>query len=139
MAARPFYNTNANRSFPFVRGTVDQTGSGTLSGLPDAAIADAGFIMGARSLFDSATHTVYLARIRRSSDTFYFDFASSAPELFEIELTFTRHVGDPDYAVEFLDTGHTGVSNSSQSDSEGPCSEPLYSGCLLYTSDAADE
>lgn len=122
MATPAWYNTNANRSYPFRNDAAD---------LPDGVVVDAGFTAGTRAGFNVDEHSVYLARIRRQADLFFFDFESDAPELYGAVLTFTRHLTDPAYRVEFADSGQAGQSDSSLSYSGEACEEPLWSGFLV--------
>lgn len=134
MAAPGFYNQNANRAYPFLRGSVAQPDDGplTLRQLPNGVVVDAGFVINCKGRFQDGTHTVYLNKLTRQGSAFYFEFASDAPGLFEIPLIFTRFVSDPDYAVEFVDSGDTGTSSSSISVSMVPgCTEPAWSGFLV--------
>ncbi|HVE24006.1 MAG TPA: hypothetical protein VNC22_01310, partial [Sporichthya sp.] len=133
MGVAGFYNTNVNRSYPFVAGTVGgEDGPLTLLNLPDACVADCGFVAGCKSRFAAGEHAVYLNRLYRSGGTFYFEFASDAPGLFGATLTFSRDVSDPDYAVEYADSGSGGLSDSSESASRaGACDEPLWYGFLV--------
>jgi len=131
-----FYNLNANRCYPFVLRTTGrpEDGPSTLLNLAHACVVDAGFVLAAKSGFASGDHTVYLNQVRRHGSTFYFDFASDAPELFEVPLTFTRNVADPDYTLSFTDSGEVGLSESSASGSMSlgdECLEPLWSGFLV--------
>lgn len=134
--ATSFFNENANRAYPFVLGTVDRPASGptTTLNLPNGLIVDTGFILGPKSRFKTESHSVYLVRLRRVGDYFFYDFESDAPALFGVTLTFTRHVADENYLAEFTDSGDVGLSESSLvagSISEGPCDEPLWSGFLV--------
>lgn len=130
-----FYNTNANRAYPFVVNESPATA------LPHAIVVDAGFRVGPLSRFVAGTHTIYLAGIRRQGSWFYLDFASDAPELYDATLTFARHVANEDYLFEDTDSGRSGLSESSQSDSasSGSCDEPLWSGYLVTGKVAALE
>lgn len=123
-----FYNTNANRSYPFI------TTATVNAAVPEAILVDAGFRLGPQSRFVQGTDEVYLAGIRRTGDWFYLDFASNAPELYGVLLTFSRHVSDDDYMFEESDSGREGLSESSLSVgsiSEGFCDEPLWSGFIV--------
>lgn len=123
-----FYNTNANRAYPFVLNEVIHTV------LPKAVVVDAGFRAGPLSRYVQGSDTVYLVGIRRTGAWFYLDFASSAPELYGVLLTFARNVTDADYTFEDTDSGREGLSDSSQSVgsiSEGFCEEPLWSGFIV--------
>lgn len=136
-----FYNDNANRAYPFVTGTVHSRPPGvplTVKDLPNGLIVDAGFLMGLQSGYDAELHEVYLHEIRRQGTTFFIEFRSTAPGLFERPLIFTREIGDNTYAVEYVDNFQEPVSSESASSSfsasgsEGPCPpEPLWSGFLV--------
>jgi hypothetical protein len=134
-----WYNDNANRSYPFIRETVDEQPLAvppTIENLPDAVIVDCGFIMGLQSGFDSALHDVFLQEIRREGSTFIYEFMSDAPELAGQTLLFSREAGSEDYQVEHVDGFNdpaTSVSDSvSESESESDClEEPLWSGFLV--------
>lgn len=130
-------NQNANRSFPFLKDSVGQSdGPLTLTQLPDDIIVDAGFVMGPQSGFTNGEHRVYLNRLYRSGDFFYFEFETDAPYAHEALLTFTRHVDDADRLTEHLNSGQTGTSVSG-STSEQDCDEPLWSGYLVTGSIAS--
>ncbi len=126
MASPSFFNENENRSYPFAPGGVLP---------PEAAVVDAGFVLGPKTRFKTGVDTLQLARIRRQSDYFYFDFTSSAPELFGLYLTFSRHITDSDFSTEFTDSGTVGFSASSLSgsidDTPQECDEPLWAGFLV--------
>lgn len=127
MPSPSWLNENENRAYPLVVGA---------SGPPHALLVDAGFVVGPRARFETGTHTIFLAGVRRSGATFYIDFASDAPELYGLLLTFERAVGGPDFAGEFADTGEAGRSASSDSGSVSGsdslarrlCDEPLWYG-----------
>ena len=137
MAAPSWYTQNANRAYPFLKGTVHMPDNGplTLLNVSNELVVDAGFVVGPKSGFETGTHSVYLARIRRSGSYFYFDFESDAPALYGIPLTFSRHVDGPDYALEYVDSGELGLSATSLSGSGSfireMCDEPLWSGFLV--------
>lgn len=134
MARSGWFNDNRNRSFPFLHRTVGEPADGplTLLQLPDDIVIDAGFVMGSKSRFHQGEHAVYLSKIRRVSDTFFFEFESDAPELLGVPLIFTRHVGDEDYLTEHTDTGDAGLSESgSTSGVLDSCEEPLWSGYMV--------
>lgn len=123
-----FYNTNANRAYPFVSNVTVNTV------VSEAILVDAGFRAGPQSRFVQGSDTVYLVSIRRTGDWFYLTFASSAPELYGVLLSFSRHVSDDDYTFEESDSGRSGLSESSASVgsiSEGFCEEPLWSGFIV--------
>ena len=99
----PFYNANESRAYPFEAGTVDSkdpADNGTLGALPDGVIVDCGFIIGPQPKFDPTTHRVWLEQIDRTGSTFKITFATDAPDLIGVPLTFTRETSDEDYLVE---------------------------------------
>jgi hypothetical protein len=117
--ARPgWINENSNRAFPFLPSTV-----GTL---PDDVIADFGCEMGYASGYEEGTHSVWLAAIRRTGDTFYFDFETSAPGCESDPLTFTRDLTDVN-ATEYLEL-YPSVSYSLDPNCPGA---ELWSGYLV--------
>jgi len=124
MASPAFFNENGNRAYPFVPSDNSP---------PNTLVVDAGFIVGPKTRFKTGVHRIWLAAVRRQASYFYFDFQSDAPELYGLALTFSRHVTDPDFYVEFLDSGTSGLSESSESGSTASpyaCEEPLWSGFL---------
>lgn len=133
MATPSWLTQNRNRAFPFLRGTVNLpvTGPLTLLHLPNAVVVDAGFVIGSRAQFDPLEHTVYLNSISRLAGVFTFEFLSDAPELAGVPLIFTRTVGDADNTTQFSDSGESGLSDSSLSDSTGTCDESLWNGYLV--------
>lgn len=124
MASPGWFNENENRAYPFVKAATQPANH--------ALVVDAGFVLGAKSRFESGTHRVYLRKVRRQGSLFFLDFGSDAPELFDVTLTFSRHVADGDFVSEFVDSGGVGFSTSSQSGSDSTardvCDEPLWSG-----------
>jgi hypothetical protein len=134
-----WWNMNANRSYPFVKKTVDLPGaaSSTIESLTDSVIVDCGFVMGLSSQFDTAAHEVYLYKISRQGSNFEFDFRSSAPGLFERSIVFSRQVGDEDNLVEHLDnfqdpfTSDSASASASASESDSCDAEPLWAGFLV--------
>lgn len=138
MALPNFFNENLNRTFPFVDKTA---GIGTpspfnslasLLTLPDAAIVDCGFIMGPEAGFIEGVHNVYLFRIIVESPLIYFEFASDAPALAGIFLTFVRNINQGKYVSEFLDSDIPNQNSASISNSGAvDCDEPFWSGYLV--------
>ena len=96
MAAPPFYNSNANRAYPFVYGT---------SFVPDATIVACGFMLGPLSGFDASVDDVALVEVSRVADTLSFKFACTAPGLASRDIVFTRDVSDPPYSCSYTDDG----------------------------------
>lgn len=133
MATPNWLNENSARAYPFIDSTVDRVAAGplTLRNLPDGVVVDAGFVAGVDSGFRDGD-TIFLARIRRSGDTFYFEMESDAPGLDGAPLIFTRQLSDPDWTREFTDSEFRGLSESSQSHSAvDECIEPLWWGYLV--------
>jgi hypothetical protein len=145
MAKIDWYNDNANRSYPFIRETVDQRPLAvppTIENLPDGVIVDCGFLMGLQSGFDHALHDVFLQEIRREGTTFIYEFASDAPGIAGQPLLFSREVGSEDYQIEHADnfdipvvseSASVSVSDSASAEpGEEDCPpEPLWSGFLV--------
>jgi hypothetical protein len=79
-----FYNDNEYRWYPFIyrKTTAENI-------VPHAAIVDCGIIMGLDSRYDAATHTVWLAHIRRAETVIEFEVRTDAPGVTG-PLTFTR-------------------------------------------------
>ena len=137
MPAPSWFNENENRAYPFTVAAANP---------PEPLVVDAGFVAYAKSRFETAAHSVRLAAVRRQGAYFYLDFTSDAPELFGTSLTFSRHVTDGDFAAEFVDSGESGLSASSESGSRSAsqenrdlCNEPLWSGFLVTGRMAAFE
>lgn len=101
--ARPnFYDSNANRSFPFLAGVVGQKpplSPDSLQFLPNDVVVDFGAVMGCVAEYGEGTHSVWLSRVRRQGNTFYFYFETDAPGCGE-PLIFTRNIGER-FAAEF--------------------------------------
>lgn len=132
MAAVGFYNSNRNRSYPFLAG-----GTG---GLPDSAVVDCGFLTGPLVDFRPGRDAIYLARVRRSGGRFTFEFASDCPDLAGVPLIFARAEDDPEYVAEAVEAvldapgGSASLSDSaSSSSSAGPdgAGAFLWSGYLV--------
>ncbi len=149
--ARPnFFNENANRSFPFLKGTVGidtpSTGVFTMEQLPDDVIADCGFIMGPESGFIEGAHSVFLYKISRVSATRVdYEFRSDAPNLINAPLIFTLQTSDSEYLTQFAESDSPTYEPDSQSTSLSlsvseivvECGEPFWSGYLVTTTAAA--
>lgn len=135
MARSGWFNDNGARSFPFLQGSTGRpiTGPVTLLNLPMTAIVDAGFISGPESGYTSE-HRVWLKRVRRASDVFYFEFASDAPELIANGLTFSRVISSSKYQTEHQESNLVGYSDSL---SQSSCREPGWTGYLV-TGDLTD-
>jgi hypothetical protein len=142
MATPNFFNENINRSFPFQRATVGvdtpTEGYPTMLQLPDNFIADCGFILGPESGFIDGTHSVFLYKISRiSNSTIEYEFHSDAPNLADSFLLFRRDITDPIYQTEFIESDvpfYTPVSQSLSLSISVPiviCGEPYWSGYLV--------
>jgi hypothetical protein len=94
MASTGFYNDNANRSYPFIRGEAF---------IPNSAIVDCGFIFGPGSGFTAGDSSIYLAAVRRLGDVFTFVFKTTALNLLDRELRFARGVDAAPYEIEYAD------------------------------------
>lgn len=128
MGAPGWFNSNANRAFPFVEKTVGRPGTGAVRNLPPAAVVDAGFVMGTGAGFDPAAHAVRLARVRRDGSALYFEFETTAPAMIGSVLGFRRDVADTDYLTEDSDSEtEYGLSLTAPDEA---CLEPLWSGHL---------
>ena len=134
--ARPnFFNENAGRSFPFVKESLQTSGtSSNLDYLPDATVVDFGAEMGVLSGFDETQHKVELAKIRRSGGKFYFYFTTTAPDSSGYWLIFTRNVGETDYVTEYAIAISTTNLDPLPEESVlvGDCNQtPVWSGYLV--------
>jgi hypothetical protein len=116
MAKPGFYNDNQNRAYPltFCPGKFFRDCDGMLLDLPENSIVDLGILMGLDSQYVADEHSVYLHKICRSGDIFYFEFQSTAPGTFGRPLVFTRHLDDLYLTEDIDDTADT-----------SPCSLPL--------------
>ena len=96
-----FYNDNEYRAYPFIA----RLAYSGLTPCPNSAIVDCGFIMGLDSEYDPEEHVVYLYRVTRLSDTFEFEFRTTAPGAVAYPLIFERAVTTPEWASEFVESG----------------------------------
>lgn len=130
-----FYNSNANRAYPFLVGTVNKYGaaSNTVERLANSVIVDAGFVMGLESGFISGTHSVWLNSIVSSGGTVTFNFASDAPGLYHQQLSFAFSTSAAQFTTCFTDNNDEAYGESEGPNdalySSGPCeNEPLWYG-----------
>lgn len=135
MAHPNFFNENINRTFPFQVGTAGILESTlAMRNLPDAVIADCGFIMGPESYFQEGQtadglNQVFLHRFVRTAedpDEIQIEFRVRIPVTINDEtviqthvIVFTRHIDDPNYTLEFAES------------SAAECAEPIWSGYLV--------
>lgn len=134
--ARPnFFNENSGRSFPFVKESLQASGSSSnLDYLPDSTVVDFGADMGVLSGFDESQHKVELAQIRRAAGNFYFYFTTTAPDGSGYWLIFTRSVGETEYVTEYAVAIATSNLDPVPEESAlaGVCGEmPVWSGYLV--------
>jgi len=92
-----FYNDNEYRAYPFI------FKPGQAAVLPNSAVVDCGIIMGLDSEFDAATHTAWLAAVRRVGDVFEFELRTDAPGAENIALVFTRDVSAAEWQTEYVE------------------------------------
>jgi len=123
-----WFNTNANRAYPFIDRTTARAGTGEVRNLPHPAVVDAGFVLGTGAGFDPAAHGVRLAKVRRAGAELFFDFETTAPAMFGSYLTFRRAVTDGPYLTE--DTDSEAEYGLSLTNPDEECLEPLWSGFL---------
>lgn len=133
--ARPgFLNDNLFRAYPFIPPSAVEnvsSSAGDEDTLPTVAIVDFGAIMGLDAMFDDVSDCVYLYEIRRSGDTFTFEFRTNADAAEPYVLLFARDVSDEEFAFEQVEAAPAGTSSSSAS-SAGDCGEsPIWEGFLV--------
>lgn len=134
MAKPGFFNDNEYRDYPFITRPelpdaelADET-TDTVS-LPHSAIVDCGIIMGVEVPFAADAHKVYLHAVRRTGDTFEFEFRTDAPIAEDYALIFTRQLAAAEYATEHAEA--IGITDSSSSLS-GACPDgPVWEGYLV--------
>lgn len=95
-----FYNDNEYRAYPFVAKTTYESAVAC----PDTAIVDCGFIMGLDSGYDAANDFVYLYKITRTDDTFYFEFRTTAPGATDYSITFERGATATEWESEVVES-----------------------------------
>jgi hypothetical protein len=95
-----FYNDNEYRAYPFVFRT-----SYPGPALPDAAIVDAGLIMGLDSGYNPAEHSVWLSSISRAGGVLTFTFASDAPGAATQNLSFVCSTAAEEWLSVFGESG----------------------------------
>lgn len=133
-----FYNDNEYRAYPFIAKTATinigdcgvPAAAPAPSGpqIPDAAIVDAGFIMGLDSAFNSKTDSVYLSRIRRTALGLEFEFSTTAANANNEKITFSRLAAAEEWENEF---------NISSPANAECAEEPLWEG-FIVTGDLTD-
>jgi len=96
-----WYNDNQFRDYPFLTRTKPITDTD----LPHSLLVDCGIIMEIDSGFNVAVgHHVYLDRIVRLNDVFFFHFKTNAPDSEDHELVFQRAVTANEFEIEWADT-----------------------------------
>lgn len=126
MPQTPYYNENAQRSYPFV---ADDVSGNVLDGLTDQAVVDAGFMVGVGSGFVDGTHRIWLSAVARDDDQFTFTFLSDAPGLADKSLVFTRAISGEAYETEFVEFAEEG--SVSESSSVTDCTDTPWTGFLV--------
>jgi len=142
-----WYNNNQFRDYPFITRTEPVAAAGGFSSsasedgsllhLPHAIITDFGAIMEIDAEYAEDDHTVYLYAVSRSSDTFTFNFRTTAPYASNHQLVFTRELLDDEHAIEWEDA----ASITAEPLDEWACSlQPRWRGFLVTGSmtDLAD-
>lgn len=125
--ARPgWLDENRTRAYPFIAETVgvNISGTPTVRNLPSDAIVDAGFVAGPSSGFVSAGDYVYLNRVWRTNNRFYFEFLSTSSGLVAKPLVFSRNVTNDEFITTFEELNRIEAENSA-STSETPCDDIL--------------
>jgi hypothetical protein len=76
---------------------------------------------------------VYLSKLRRVSNSLYFEFATTCPDLSGVVLTFTRNINDDEYQTEFTDSGTEGLSLSYSTSGSlaATCYQPGWFGYMV--------
>ena len=126
MSKPSFYNDNEYRAYPFVVPTDPAVV------LPDAAIVDAGFIVGLDAEYDDVAHKIYLRQVTTSNGQIRLFFSTTAPRC-NVDLQFSR-----DYSrnavdeLVFAQPEWTTEHVESAAPSGVPCAqEPLWSGFIV--------
>ncbi len=142
MATIGFMNENEGRDFPFRHpaGTLTRVSDDEPMTLPLPTIVDFGAVLGPAAGFESGTHEVYLSRICRVGDRFYFDFTCQAPGCWGRVLRFSRLLADEEFLTEenddeaaaYLPCGSESSEEPATPESSDDCThEPIWSGYLV--------
>lgn len=89
-----WYDDNMGRAYPLVATLRPD--------LPDDVLVDFGCLIGPQVGF-TVDDTVYLHRIFRTGDSFYFEFRSTAAGLNSLRLQFCRQLTDPRFATDYYE------------------------------------
>lgn len=125
--ARPgWLDENRTRAYPFLADTIGVAivGTPTVRNLTLEAIVDAGFVVGPSSGYVSLGDYVYLNRIWRSDNRFYFEFLSTASGLVAKPLVFSRNMANDEFVTTFEELTQIEAEDSA-SVSETPCDDIL--------------
>lgn len=108
-----FYNDNEYRAYPFIfkPGTPP---------LPESTIVDAGVIMRLDSHFSEHVHSVWLSKITRADNKFYFELQTDAVGL---PLIFTRSVDAAEWQIEYAESAQIAPCEASN--------DPAWEGFLV--------
>lgn len=123
-----FYNSNANRSYPFVD-FDDRRAAATGLIIPDSVIVDFGCLFGMGSGYVADEHKVWLHRIERAGGNFIFDFRTDVAGLENRSLEFRRTLTDGEYEHEFAEADLAPGSSIEVSDACG--SGSVWEGFLI--------
>lgn len=125
--ARPgWLDENRTRAYPFVANTVGVPidGTPTVRNLTFDAIVDAGFVAGPGSSYASLGDYIYLNRVWRADNRFYFEFLTTALGLLNKPLVFSRNLSSDEFVTSFEDLTRIEAENSA-SVSDDPCDDTL--------------
>lgn len=110
MAREGFYNQNEFRDYPFLTriqplaNNWADTAPSPLNALPHEAIVDFGAIMGIDSEYAEPGSWIYLYAIRRSGDTFSYEFRTTAAGAADEALVFTRDIDDVEFTIQWVES-----------------------------------
>lgn len=127
MAAPGWLNENSGRNYPFCFNAAPPWA------LPDEAILDAGFMIGAGAEYSPVDHEIWLYRAVLDGDDIILEFRATAPDLNESPLLFRFSVDSPENTVtEALREQESSSSASSLSSIAEACPGlPLWEGFLV--------
>lgn len=139
MSKATWLNANETRAFPFLSSRSLRM-SKFINGeccplddpvdLPDQTIVDFGCLMHADARYDDANNYIYLHKICRTGDTFEFEFSSNNPQVQTLPLSFTRTLGDPEFAADWQESSAGGFPS--------PCGDQIIWEGYLVTGQLTD-
>jgi hypothetical protein len=122
VARTSWYNDNAHRSYPFLKGEAFA---------PNSAVVECGFMFGPNTGFVAGTSRVYLQSIERNGDLFLFTFKTTATGLLDRAIRFLRSIDSDPYEIEYADTNDNLVASVSDSLSYSCDYADDFMGCLV--------